>query len=142
MVELWDSAGTTSLGLGEALLISARMSTLLADPAAARTKAVRALEVLAPLGPSRELALAYGTLGSQDALQARFDAAMSTLDRALELARRTGAEDVVAYALGYRGVSRVSTGDDAGLADLQDAVELAGRLGHADYRPWPRTTWP
>jgi DNA-binding CsgD family transcriptional regulator/tetratricopeptide (TPR) repeat protein len=132
-VRLWDTDGTTSSGLGAALLISARMSTLLADPAAARAKALRAVEVLAPLGPSRELALGHSTLGSQDALQARFDAAMSTLDDALGLARSVGAQDVVAHALIYRGVSRASLGDEGGLDDLADAVELAGRLDHADY---------
>ena len=132
-VALWDSAGTTPLGLGQALLISARMSTLLADPAAARAKAARALAVLEPLGPTRELALAHSTLGSQDTLQARFTEAVSRLDVALELARRTGADDVVAHALNYRGVSLASRGDDRGLADLRESVELASRLGHADY---------
>ena len=131
-VALWDSTGTTPLGLGQALLISARMSTLLADPAAARAKAGRALAVLEPLGPTRELALAHSTLGCQDTLQARFDEAVSRLDTALELARRTGADDVVAHALNYRGVSLASRGDDQGLADLRESVELAGRLGQAD----------
>ena len=132
-VELWDEAGSTSLGLGEALLISARMSTLLADPATARNRAVRALAVLEPFGPTRQLALAHSTLGSQDALQARFDEAVSRLDTALELARRTGADEVVAHALNYRGVSLASLGDEAGLADLRESVELARALGHADY---------
>jgi DNA-binding CsgD family transcriptional regulator/tetratricopeptide (TPR) repeat protein len=132
-VELWDEAGTTPLALGDALLISARMSTLLADPAAARAKADRAVGILEPLGPSRALALGYSTLGAQDTLQARFAAAVSRLDRALEMARRTGSGDVVAHALGYRGVSKVSCGDESGLADLREAVEIAERLGHADY---------
>ena len=109
------------------------MSTLLADPATARDRAVRALAVLEPFGPTRELALAHSTLGSQDALQARFDEAVSRLDTALELARRTGADDVVAHALNYRGVSLASLGDEAGLADLRESVELARALGHADY---------
>ncbi len=132
-VALWDAAGQTSLGLGEALLISARMSTLLADPAAARAQAARALAVLEPLGPTRELALAHSTLGAQDTLQARFAQAVSRVDTALELARRTGADDVVAHALNYRGVSLASLGDEAGLADLRESVRLARALGHADY---------
>jgi DNA-binding CsgD family transcriptional regulator/tetratricopeptide (TPR) repeat protein len=132
-VELWDAAGTTPLVLGDALLISARMSTLLADPAAAWAKAARAVEILEPLGPSRALALAYSTLGSQDTLQARFDAAVSRLDRALAVARQVGSDDVTAHALGYRGVSKMSRGDESGLGDLRTAVEIADRLGHADY---------
>jgi hypothetical protein len=78
-VELWDEAAPLPLGLGEALLISARMSTLLADPATARDRAARALAVLEPFGPTRQLALAHSTLGSQDALQARFDEAIVAL---------------------------------------------------------------
>jgi ATP/maltotriose-dependent transcriptional regulator MalT len=132
-VEFWDAAGTTPLALGDALLISARMSTLLADPAAAWAKASRAVEILEPLGPSRALALAYSTLGSQDALQTRFESAVSRLDRAVAVARKTGSDDVLAYALGYRGVSTVSGGDESGLADLRQAVEIAERIGHADY---------
>jgi DNA-binding CsgD family transcriptional regulator len=132
-VALWDAAGQTSLGLGEALLISARMSTLLADPATARAQATRALQVLEPLGPNAQLALAHSTLGAQDALQARFAQAVARVDTALELARRTGADDVVAHALNYRGVSLASLGDEAGLADLRESVRLARALGHADY---------
>jgi DNA-binding CsgD family transcriptional regulator/tetratricopeptide (TPR) repeat protein len=132
-VELWDAAGTAPLALGEALLISARMSTLLADPAAARAKASRAVDVLEPLGPSRTLALGHSTLGAQDAVLARFEEAIPRLDRALELARLAGSPDVAAHALGYRGVSKVACGDVSGFADLRRSVEIAEELGHADY---------
>jgi DNA-binding CsgD family transcriptional regulator/tetratricopeptide (TPR) repeat protein len=132
-VEIWDATGSASLELGEALLVSARMSTLVADPATARAKALRALDILEALGPSRALALCYSTLGSQDTLQARFDAAIGWSKRALDLAERIGSLDVVAHALGYRGVARASLGDEAGVADLQRAVETADQLDHGDY---------
>jgi DNA-binding CsgD family transcriptional regulator/tetratricopeptide (TPR) repeat protein len=132
-VQLWDASGSTALELGQALLISARISTLLADPTAARAKALRARDILEPLGPSHALALCYSTLGAQDALQARFEAAAPWLERALELAGRTDSMDVVTHALGYRGLARVSLGDEGGLADLRRAVETADRLGHGDY---------
>ncbi|HEV2892566.1 MAG TPA: helix-turn-helix transcriptional regulator, partial [Actinomycetota bacterium] len=132
-VELWDTAGSAPLELGEALLISARMSTLRADPAAARAKALRALGILEAHPPSRALALCYSTLCSQDTMQARFDTALGWCKRALEVAERVGSLDVVSHALGYRGLSKVSLGDDAGLADLERALEVADRLGHGDY---------
>jgi len=132
-VEIWDASGSTPLELGEALLISARMSTLVADPDAARAKALRALDVLEPLGPSHALAMCYSALGAQDAVQARFEAAVSWLDRALELARPLGSTDVIARALSYRGIARVSLGQEAGLADLRQAIEIADRVGHGDY---------
>jgi len=132
-VELWDAAGSAPLELGEALLISARMSTLRADPGTARAKALRALDILEAHEPSRALALCYSTLCSQDTLQARFDSAVGWCKRALELAEEVGSLDVVSHALGYRGLARVSLGDDAGLADLERALEVADRLGHGDY---------
>jgi hypothetical protein len=68
-VELWDAAGSAPQELGEALLVSARMSTLRADPDTGRAKALRALGILEAFGPSRALARCYSTLCSQDALQ-------------------------------------------------------------------------
>jgi len=132
-VAIWDQSGSAPLELGEALLVSARMSTLTADPATARAKALRSLDILEALGPSRALALCYSTLGAQDCLQARFEPALGWLKQALDLAERLGCRDVVSHALGYRGVVRASLGDDGGLADLERAVEEADRLGHGDY---------
>ncbi|HYY78169.1 MAG TPA: AAA family ATPase, partial [Actinomycetes bacterium] len=132
-VAIWDQSGTTPLELGEALLISARMSTYVADPAAARAKALRALGILEPLGPSHALALCYSTLAAQHSLQAQFEAAEAWAGRALDLARRIGSMDVVAHALSYRGVARASQGDEAGFADMERAVETARQAGHGDY---------
>jgi DNA-binding CsgD family transcriptional regulator/tetratricopeptide (TPR) repeat protein len=132
-VAIWDERGSAPLELGEALLVSARMSTLTADPATARAKALRALDILEALGPSRALALCYSTLGAQDCLQARFEAAVGWLKRALDLAEALGSRDVVSHALGYRGVARASLGDEAGVEDLEAAVSEADRLGHGDY---------
>jgi tetratricopeptide (TPR) repeat protein len=73
------------------------------------------------------------TLGAQDCLQARFEQAAGWLKRALEEAERAGSRDIVSHALGYRGLARASLGDEAGLADLEAAVEEADRLGHGDY---------
>jgi tetratricopeptide (TPR) repeat protein len=66
-VDLWDASGSAPLELSKALLISARMSLFVADPGSARAKALRALEILEPFGPSRALALCYSSLGAQDA---------------------------------------------------------------------------
>lgn len=132
-VAIWESSSSAPAQLGQALLISARMATLMADPASARAKALRALAVLEPLGPSGSLALCYSTLGSQDAVRAGFEAAETWTTRAVELARRVGRTEVAAHALGYRGVSRVSLGDAAGFADLREAVKLAAELDHGDY---------
>jgi DNA-binding CsgD family transcriptional regulator len=49
------------------------------------------------------------------------------------MAEETQAEDIVAHALTYRGVARASLGDDDGIADLERAIEVAGRTRHADF---------
>ena len=126
-----DASGSAPQELGEALVVSARIYRL-ADPEAARAKAAGPRHP-GGLGPSRALALCYSTLGSQDTLQARFDTAIGWSKRALDLAERIGSPEVVSHALGYRGVARASLGDEAGLADLEQAVETVDRLGHGDY---------
>jgi DNA-binding CsgD family transcriptional regulator/tetratricopeptide (TPR) repeat protein len=132
-VELRDSVDGERLEWGEALLMAARIRTLLADPGGARTRALRAVEVLEPLGPTRALAFGYSILGSQDAVLAHFEDALNWAERALATAEESGADDVVAHALNYRGVSRASLGDEEGLADLQRAIDVAGRLRHGDF---------
>jgi DNA-binding CsgD family transcriptional regulator/tetratricopeptide (TPR) repeat protein len=132
-VELWDADRSAPLALGEALLISARMSSLVAEPGPARSKATRAVKVLEPLGPSRVLALAYSTMGAQNAVQTQFARALTWTDRALGLAAEVDAQDVRSHALGYRGVAKVSSGDESGYADLREAIAIAERLDHAEY---------
>jgi len=132
-VAIWDSLGTNPADLGGALLISARLSTAIADPRDARMKAERALETLEPLGPSRQLALCYATLGSQDALHARFRSAIDRCDAAIDLADSLALPDLRAWALCYRGISRIPLGDEGGFADMRAAVEIAQQIDHADY---------
>ncbi|HWC43734.1 MAG TPA: AAA family ATPase [Actinomycetota bacterium] len=132
-VEIWEASGSVPLELGRALLVSSRMSTVVADPAAARAKALRALEVLEPLGPSHALALCYSTLGSQDTVQARFEEAVSWSERAVRMAQDVGSADVLARSLCYRGFAMAALGEESGIADLKRAVEIADGLDHGDY---------
>jgi len=126
-------SGGEPAATAEALLFSSRLSTLLADPVADRDKALRAVALLEPAGPSRVLALAYSALATQDTLRGRFAEAAGWSTRAIEMAAATGSDDVLSRALGYRGVAACLAGDDRGLADLHEAVEIAQRIGHADY---------
>ncbi|WP_029137616.1 ATP-binding protein [Nakamurella lactea] len=132
-VDLLRDNGLQPLQLGEALLMSARIRTLLAEPRMARTLALQAVELLEPLGPSKALALGVAMLAAQDTVQARYADAADRVERAVQLARLVEAEDVVAYALNYRGVARSSQGDDRGIADLQRSIAIAERLRQADY---------
>jgi DNA-binding CsgD family transcriptional regulator/tetratricopeptide (TPR) repeat protein/energy-coupling factor transporter ATP-binding protein EcfA2 len=132
-VDVWKATEVPPPAQGHALLISARMSTLLAEPAAARYKAMQAIATLEPHGPSHDLALAYSTVAAQDTLRGHFIGAAEWSRRALAVAQLTNSDDVVSHAMGYRGVAKCVTGDDSGLIDLQTAVEIATNIGHADY---------
>jgi DNA-binding CsgD family transcriptional regulator len=132
-VGAWDGDGGSTTALAEALLLSARINTLLGRPTAGRDKALRAITILQPGGPSHDLAFAYSTLAAQAALRADVDAARTWSERALDVAYATGSDDIVSHALGYRGVAKCSAGDDSGLDDLRSAVEIATRIGHADF---------
>jgi DNA-binding CsgD family transcriptional regulator/tetratricopeptide (TPR) repeat protein len=130
-VAIFDALGERPLELGEALLMLARLSTAIAEPLAARAAAERALSILEPLGPTSQLARCYATLGSQDALLARFADAQVWCNRALDLAEAMQLPDVRARALCFRGVARVSAGDEHGLDDLSASVAIAERVDHA-----------
>jgi DNA-binding CsgD family transcriptional regulator len=73
-----------------------------------------------------------GIEGSKDAVQAHFEASADWSERALELAKQLGSSEIIARALCYRGLARVSLDEEAGFADLRRAVEIADRLGHGD----------
>jgi hypothetical protein len=48
------------------------------------------------------------------------------------LAKQLGSSEIIASALCYRGLARVSLDEEAGFADLRRAVEIADRLGRGD----------
>jgi DNA-binding CsgD family transcriptional regulator len=118
---------------GRALLLSARMRTMLGDSAAARSEIAIALAVLEPLGASPDLAYAYGLAGHLDALEADCRSAVDWCDRSLAAAVALDRPDVQAHALMYRGIARVGLGDLAGLTELRSAVGLASRIQHGDF---------
>jgi len=131
-VAMWDER-TAPAELAEALLLAARLSTLRGQPRDSMAAAMRALQLVQPLGPSRTLALAMATIGSQFVMRDHLPDGLDWCGRALALAEQIGAEDVVCYALVYLGFARSQLGDHAGLLDQQRAVDLATRLGHGDY---------
>jgi DNA-binding CsgD family transcriptional regulator/tetratricopeptide (TPR) repeat protein len=131
-VAMW-SERTAPTELADALLLAARLSTLRGQPRDSMAAAMRAFQLVQPLGPSRTLALAMATIGSQFVLRDHVADGLDWCGRGLELAEQIGAEDVMCYALVYRGFARSQLGDDAGLVDQQHAVDLATRLGHGDY---------
>jgi tetratricopeptide (TPR) repeat protein len=99
----------------------------LADPRWA-DRPRKALALLEPLPPGPALVEALGEVARVEALQGRPVTAIRFADRALALADELGLGRPP-RALGYRGSSRMDTGDPAGIEDLREAIRLATQAG-------------
>ena len=133
-VRRWQELPGSPEELGRALLLSARMQTMLGRPHRARLDAGRALLVLRPLGPGPDLAHAYGTLGNLDAIEADCASAAAWCRLSVAAARRLGRADLEAHALLYLGVARIGLGDVGGLEEMRTALRRADEAGHGEYR--------
>lgn len=121
------------LSLGQALLLSSRMHTLVAEPDQARAEIEQALAVLEPLGRGRILAYAYGMMGNLEAIEANLESSIRWCTRALGEAEALGCRDVAAHARIYRGMARVGRRDQGGFDDLRIAADIAREIDHGDY---------
>jgi DNA-binding CsgD family transcriptional regulator len=89
----------------------------------------RALARLEPLGPSPALARTLSHLAAQQMLMGEHHDAVTSAQRARQMAEAHAMEDVVAYALNVCGTSMASLGDDQGMALLEEAIDRAKRAG-------------
>jgi len=121
------------LTVGQALLVSSRMNTMVGAPAMARAEIERAFSILEPLGSSPALAHAYGMMGNLEAIEANNEAAAQWCARALAEATPLGSRDVAALARIYLGMAKVGCSDLSGFEDLKIAIDLARQLDHGDY---------
>jgi class 3 adenylate cyclase/tetratricopeptide (TPR) repeat protein len=113
-------------GAGEAETRLAEHFWLDGDRNAAFTHLSRALELVEPLPPSSVKAHAIGTASRFRMLAAEDDEAIRLGLEALAMAEELGLDEVRAAALTNVGSSRMNLGDDQGLADLTEAVRVAG----------------
>ncbi len=84
---------------------------------------------LEPLGESVDLARALGLLAQHQMVSSRNAAAILTARRALPIAERFDAEDVVVHLLDTLGAALACAGDDGGIALLVEAVDRARKCG-------------
>ncbi len=93
----------------------------------------RALEegrrLLERLPRGSELAGAWALTGYDLVTQGKPQEALGWIDRALDLARNTGADTRVQEALDFRGIVRMELGDAGGLDDFHEAKRLGLSLG-------------
>lgn len=132
-VHSWRTVGSAPTALGQALLVSSRMQTMVGAPGRARAQIAHALSILEPLGRSPALAHAYGMMGNLEAIEANGERAAQWCARALDDADAFGYREVSAHARIYLGMAKIGQRDDGGFEDLRIAIELARELDHGDY---------
>jgi DNA-binding SARP family transcriptional activator len=109
-----------------------RMYWELGDRQAAWPHFLRALEILEHSPETVEMARALSSMSQMHMLAAEYDDAIIWGERALALATRLGAEDVVAHALNNVGVALINVEDgdvERGLSFLRDSLRRALALG-------------
>ena len=91
--------------------------------------ALKAVELLEPLGPSHELALAYCNVSHLCMDWEDADGAVTWGTRALELARRLDDTEALVYALTNLGVVHFWAGEAEARVELERVLELAQQRG-------------
>lgn len=114
---------------GDCLRLLSRTMWRLCRGEDSRRAAEAALEVLEPLGPSRELAWAYAGLAGVRTTTDRAAEAVELSGHAQRLAASLGLGDVLSDALNTEGCARQATGGD-GAGPLRRALDVALENGH------------
>lgn len=87
--------------------------------------AAEALEILTPLGPTHELAMAMSVQSQLYMLGSGHAAAIAWGTRAIALAEKLDLPEVIAHALNNVGSAKVMSGDDTGLDLLRQSLEMS-----------------
>jgi DNA-binding winged helix-turn-helix (wHTH) protein len=145
-VQMWETLGDPAQ-LGRALVGLARTGLWAVGPRFAEQAAQRAVAAAeqarsrADDGPATvllaqahaELARSRGNLATLGPVSEPGPSAVEHALRAVELARLTGRDDLVAHTLTYLGAERLSNGDPAGRDQLDEAVRIAARDPRVEY---------
>jgi DNA-binding CsgD family transcriptional regulator len=120
-------AGGNAMRAGDTLRSLSRLNWLLGRGGEAHRYGTEAVAALEPIGPSNELAMAFSNM-AQLAMLASHDArAIELSERAIDLARRMGNDEILAHALNNLGSARLREVGDAGWLDLERSLELSLR---------------
>jgi DNA-binding CsgD family transcriptional regulator len=120
---LWKRLGVP-LGIGRNMRWLSRFAWFVNDRAGAERLADEAIEVLASLPESDELAMAYSNRSLLDMLNQQVESCVAWGTKAIELARRLGAREVLTHALNNVGTVRAMGGASGG-TDLEESLQLA-----------------
>src|SRR5215213_10124813 len=120
-LDIWRELGDP-LRQGDNLRWLSHLYWLGEDAAAA---ANAALEVLEPLPPGPELAMAYSNLAQLRLLDHDLEGTLRWGTRAIALAEQLGETETLVHALNNVGSARHYAGDDLGHEDLERSLQLA-----------------
>ena len=116
---------TDPLRRGDAHRWLSRLAWFKGDNATAEREAWRAVELLEPLDPGPELAMAYSNLAQLRMLARDEPGTTEWGERAIALAERLGDTAILTHALNNLGTARVLSGRPDGLALLERSLALA-----------------
>jgi DNA-binding CsgD family transcriptional regulator/tetratricopeptide (TPR) repeat protein len=123
-LEIWRDLGDP-LKEGESLSWLSRCCWYWGQGVEAESAAVAAVEVLEPLTPSPQLAMAYSTIAQLRMLGHDFEGAILWGNRAITLAEQLGETNTLVHALNNVGSARALAGDERGEEDLRRSLQLA-----------------
>jgi DNA-binding CsgD family transcriptional regulator len=123
-LDIWRGLGDP-LKAGENLRWLSHFYWLEGRGAEAEATATEALEVLEPLAPGPELAMAYSNLAQLRMLDHDLDGTLRWGNRAIALAEELGETEILIHALTNVGTVRFYVGDDRGQEELTRSLDLA-----------------
>jgi predicted ATPase/DNA-binding CsgD family transcriptional regulator len=123
-LEIWRGL-ENPLKEGESLRWLSRLYWYDGHGADAEKAATAALDVLEPLGPGPELAMAYSNLAQLRMLGDDLDGTLQWGNRAIALAEQLGETETLIHALANVGTMRLIAGDDLGDQELMRSLDLA-----------------
>jgi DNA-binding CsgD family transcriptional regulator/tetratricopeptide (TPR) repeat protein len=118
---------------GDAMRLLSRLLFFAGRTAEGEPLARQAVELLEPLPPGHELAMAYGNLSQRRMAVGDSNAALTWGARALDLAERLDDTEAFVYALTNIGAAEMQTGADEGRTKVARALTLATEHGLDDY---------
>ena len=92
----------------------------------------RARSLVDQAEPSPTVALVMSRLAINSMLRGEYEETLDLCERAADVARQFGLEDIRGHVLNTRGVTRVTHGDLGGIADAQESIAIAERLNSAE----------
>ena len=118
---------------GDAHCWLSRLTWAAGDNETAQAEALRAVEVLEPAGPGRELAMAYANLALMRLLAYDISGTLELGARAIEVSERLDYADVLAHALATVGTAESMASSSAGAQSLRRSLELALAAGLEEH---------